>query len=102
MCTNLGARGIDVEGITHVINYDAPSSILDYTHRIGRTGRAGKTGLATTFLTAMDEELFYDLRNFLIDTNQHVPPDLNSHPASKVKPGASENLARRKQVLYSA
>ena len=54
ICTDLAGRGIDVKGIQHVINLDAPKNIRDYTHRIGRTGRAGNKGLATTLLTAQD------------------------------------------------
>ena len=54
VCTNVAARGIDIDSVQHVINYDAPSSIVDYIHRIGRTGRAGKQGMATTFLTPAD------------------------------------------------
>ena len=49
--TDVLGRGIDVPAVTHVINYDAPNDIEDYTHRIGRTGRAGNRGLATTFLS---------------------------------------------------
>jgi len=86
ICTNLASRGLDVEGIKHVINYDAPNSIADYTHRIGRTGRAGKKGVATTFLTKNDQEIFYDLRNYLVESKQKVPDALNDHPAAYVKP----------------
>lgn len=45
-----------------VINYDMPNSIENYTHRIGRTGRAGRKGIAVTFLTMSDTEVFYDLK----------------------------------------
>lgn len=83
--TDLMSRGIDVEQIRHVVNYDAPRTITDYQHRIGRTGRAGATGLATTFLTLQDEEIFADLRTFLIANKQTVPEDLNTHPASHRK-----------------
>lgn len=69
VCTNVAARGLDVEGVTHVINYHAPANIVDYIHRIGRTGRAGKRGQATTFLTNHDEGLFYDLRKFLAEND---------------------------------
>ncbi len=48
--------------VSHVINYDMAKSIEDYTHRIGRTGRAGKTGVAVTFLTKDDAAVFYDLK----------------------------------------
>lgn len=50
LATDVASRGIDVDDITHVINYDAPESYEDYIHRIGRTGRAGKKGVALTFV----------------------------------------------------
>lgn len=50
VATDVAARGIDVDGITHVINYSTPASYADYTHRIGRAGRAGKIGHALTFI----------------------------------------------------
>jgi superfamily II DNA/RNA helicase len=65
----LAGRGLHIEGVTMVINFDAPKKIRDYVHRIGRTGRAGKKGNAVTFLTGRDEELFYDLKDFLIKNN---------------------------------
>ncbi|MFH0953874.1 MAG: DEAD/DEAH box helicase [Verrucomicrobiota bacterium] len=55
VATDLAARGIDVSTISHVINFDMPGSVDDYTHRIGRTGRAAKTGDAFTLMTAEDE-----------------------------------------------
>ena len=55
VATDLAARGIDVADITHVINFDMPATVDDYTHRIGRTGRAAKTGDAFTFTTHEDE-----------------------------------------------
>jgi len=51
VATDIAARGIDVTRISHVINYDMPSTADAYTHRIGRTGRAAKTGDAFTFVT---------------------------------------------------
>ncbi len=50
IATDVASRGIDIEDVTHVINYDAPESYEDYIHRIGRTGRAGKRGVALTFI----------------------------------------------------
>ncbi len=50
VATDVAARGIDVDGVTHVINYDIPTTYEDYVHRIGRTGRAGKRGKALTFI----------------------------------------------------
>jgi len=54
VATDVAQRGLDVEGITHVVNYDVPLDPEDYVHRIGRTGRAGATGTAVTFVTASD------------------------------------------------
>lgn len=50
LATDVASRGLDIENVTHVINYDAPESYDDYVHRIGRTGRAGKRGVALTFV----------------------------------------------------
>jgi superfamily II DNA/RNA helicase len=50
LATDVASRGLDIEDVTHVINYDAPESYDDYVHRIGRTGRAGKKGIALTFV----------------------------------------------------
>ena len=55
VATDLAARGIDVSSISHVVNFDIPRTVDDYTHRIGRTGRAAKTGDAFTFVTQEDE-----------------------------------------------
>jgi ATP-dependent RNA helicase DeaD len=54
IATDVAARGLDVEGVTHVFNYDIPLDAESYIHRTGRTGRAGGTGLAITFLTPKD------------------------------------------------
>jgi ATP-dependent RNA helicase DDX23/PRP28 len=102
VATNVAAKGIDVEGLELVINYDAPTSIDDYTHRIGRTGRAGKKGTAITFLTDADEGIFYDLKQYLEMNDQIVPDELSSHPASKFKQGnVNDKMPRRKQIVYT-
>ena len=50
LATDVASRGLDIDNVTHVINYDLPQTYDDYIHRIGRTGRAGKTGCALTFV----------------------------------------------------
>ena len=57
VATDIAARGLDVEGISHVINYDMPATSDDYIHRIGRTGRAERTGDAFTFVTPDDKDM---------------------------------------------
>ena len=59
VATDLAGRGIDVQDVTLVINYQMASTIEAYVHRIGRTGRAGKLGTAITFLTNEDDEVMY-------------------------------------------
>ena len=54
--SDVAARGLDIKGVSHVINYDIPWHPDDYIHRIGRTGRAGATGVAITFITRSDAE----------------------------------------------
>jgi ATP-dependent RNA helicase RhlE len=55
VATDIAARGLDVESVSHVINYDVPSAPEDYVHRVGRTGRAGKTGQAISIVAPVDE-----------------------------------------------
>ena len=57
VATDVAARGIDVEGITHVINYDLPVEKEAYVHRIGRTGRAGASGKAISFVNQYEDGL---------------------------------------------
>merc|ERR1719313_758154 len=87
VATDVAGRGLDIEGVQQVINFDMPKTIEDYTHRIGRTGRAGNKGLARSFLTPEDADIFYDLVEFLKSSQQLVPPELANHPAAKFKPG---------------
>jgi ATP-dependent RNA helicase RhlE len=65
VATDIAARGIDVSSISHVINYDIPDTTDAYTHRIGRTGRASKTGDAFTFVTPDDESMVRDIERVL-------------------------------------
>ncbi len=64
IATDVAARGLDIEGVTHVINYDIPEDPEIYVHRIGRTGRAGKEGKAITFVTNQEEHLLKNITDF--------------------------------------
>jgi ATP-dependent RNA helicase DeaD len=64
IATDVAARGLDIEGVTHVINFDIPEDPEVYVHRIGRTGRAGKEGMAITFITAREMHLLRKIEEF--------------------------------------
>ena len=77
VATDVASRGIDIKDVGMVINFDMPKTIEVYTHRIGRTGRAGKKGEAITFITKEDSHLFNDLKQVLsASTNSTIPPEL--------------------------
>jgi superfamily II DNA/RNA helicase len=88
VATEVAARGIDVADVAHVVNYGMPCSIDSYTHRIGRTGRAGRKGVATSFLTLEDTDIFFDLKQMLVQSNSPVQPELAKLKASQFKPGS--------------
>ena len=67
--TDILSRGIDIQQVSLVINFDMPKEIENYVHRIGRTGRCGKTGVATTFINKdVDESSLLDLKHLLISS----------------------------------
>jgi ATP-dependent RNA helicase DDX5/DBP2 len=77
VATDVAARGLDIKGVTAVINYDMPSNIEDYVHRIGRTGRAGTTGEAFSMFSASENgKMARDLIDIMKDAGQMVPPEL--------------------------
>ncbi|WP_019072092.1 DEAD/DEAH box helicase [Streptomyces hokutonensis] len=77
VCTDVAARGIDVEGVTHVINYQSPEDEKTYLHRIGRTGRAGAKGIAVT-LVDWDDIPRWQLINKALDLKFNDPPETYS------------------------
>jgi ATP-dependent RNA helicase DDX3X len=79
VATEVAARGLDIPNVQHVINYDLPSSIDDYVHRIGRTGRAGNKGLATSFYSRNDDRIASDLVKILSESEQEIPSFLSHY-----------------------
>ncbi|RKP39610.1 ATP-dependent RNA helicase DED1, partial [Dimargaris cristalligena] len=77
VATAVAARGLDIPNVTHVINYDLPSDIDDYVHRIGRTGRAGNMGLSTSFFNRGNKNIVRGLITLLKEANQEIPQWLN-------------------------
>lgn len=91
VATDVAARGLDIPNVTHVINFDLPNDIDDYVHRIGRTGRAGKKGVATAlFCREKDSGLAKALVETLAETNQEVPHWLSSIADRAIPYGASK------------
>eukprot|EP00743_Colponemidia_sp_Colp-15_P006469 GILK01006964.1.p1 GENE.GILK01006964.1~~GILK01006964.1.p1 ORF type:complete len:641 (-),score=141.44 GILK01006964.1:275-2146(-) len=79
VATDVASKGLDFPDVKHVINFDMPREIENYVHRIGRTGRCGKTGVATTFINkSCDETILLDLKHLLIEAKQSVPPVLQN------------------------
>lgn len=82
VATDVAARGLDIPNVEHVVNYTFPLTIEDYVHRIGRTGRGGKTGKSLTFFTDMDKAHAGELIRVLKDADQKVPEDLTKFPTT--------------------
>lgn len=78
VATAVAARGLDIPNVTHVVNYDLPTDVDDYVHRIGRTGRAGNTGLSTAFFNRGNKGIVRELIDLLKEANQEVPSFLET------------------------
>jgi len=109
VATDVVARGIDVEGISHVVNYDIPTNPEDYVHRIGRTARAGASGSAVSFLTAEEVHELKDIERLIgttierhdLDgfeyTTRHIPEshEVERRPGKLVWNGGARRAAQR-------
>ncbi|EDV94811.1 ATP-dependent RNA helicase bel isoform X2 [Drosophila grimshawi] len=73
VATAVAARGLDIPHVTHVINFDLPTDVEEYVHRIGRTGRMGNLGVATSFFNDKNRNICSDLLELLIETKQEIP-----------------------------
>ncbi|KAG6386545.1 hypothetical protein SASPL_151711 [Salvia splendens] len=97
IATDVAARGLDVKDIKVVVNYDFPSNLEDYVHRIGRTGRAGATGTAFSFFTHANVKHARELIKILQQAGQAVPPQLAalSRTAGSDMGGSGRNVRSR-------
>jgi superfamily II DNA/RNA helicase len=95
VATDVAARGIDVRDISHVINFDLPRVAEDYVHRIGRTGRAGATGVAISFAGRADREALVRIERFTkARLEVHVVPGLEPRPRAAYPAGRPSASAR--------
>jgi superfamily II DNA/RNA helicase len=106
VATDVAARGIDVEAVSHVINYECPEDANDYVHRIGRTGRAGASGVAITFVDWADLarwkmindtlDLPFEQPEETYSTSPHLYHDLGIDPAARGTIAATGSLTSKK------
>ena len=107
VATDVAARGLDIEGITHIFNYDIPREAESYIHRIGRTGRAGEKGMAFTFVTEKDADILRSIeRKIAMNikasklTNERVGKkkevSKGDKPSSKDKPSKGDKPGKKK------
>ena len=102
VATDVAARGIDVQGISHVINYDLPMQAEDYVHRIGRTGRAGKNGVAISFASMRDQHLVRSIERLTtqkieVSVIEGLEPKMRPHskPAPRnTRPGGGKSWGK--------
>lgn len=92
IATSVAARGLDVKQLKLVVNYDSPNHLEDYVHRAGRTGRAGNTGTAVTFLTQFQDRYAVDISKALKQSGQPVP-----EPVQKLVDSFSEKVKAGKE-----
>ena len=105
VATDVAARGIDIDNITHVINFDAPKTADVYLHRIGRTARAGKKGTAIMLVEAHDNELLQKIERYIkepikLRTIDELRPKTKApKPVTKKKPSqkAKQKNVNKKQ-----
>ncbi|CAH2039735.1 unnamed protein product, partial [Iphiclides podalirius] len=101
VATDVAARGLDVDGVTHVINYDFPNTSEDYIHRIGRTGRSQNKGISHTLLIDDDARHAKSLMSILKEANQPVPKDLEDLARSYNVTKGKENQMKFKPKQFS-
>ncbi|MBS3996699.1 MAG: RNA helicase, partial [Hydrogenophaga sp.] len=96
VATDIAARGIDIDELPHVVNYEIPNVSEDYVHRIGRTGRAGKSGEAVNLVSLDEEGFMMDIERF---TKQQIPvqifPEFMPEPGEKAEP-----IAMGRQTIW--
>lgn len=95
VATAVAARGLDISNVKHVINFDLPSDIEEYVHRIGRTGRVGNLGLATSFFNERNLNITKDLLDLLVEAKQEVPSWLESMAYEHHYKGNSRGRSKR-------
>jgi len=100
VATDVVARGLDVERITHVINYDIPTDVEAYIHRIGRTGRAGRKGDAILFVAPREKRLLKATRQPITPMQMPTARDINAQRLQRFKQRVRDALADERNELF--
>jgi len=99
IATDIASRGLDVDSVSHVINYDVPAAPEDYVHRIGRTGRAGNKGKAITIVTPVDELSLRAIEKLMGQTVKRIVPD--GFGGRAVLPPTSKPIGRPTNSVFT-
>ncbi len=112
IATDIASRGIDIDSLSHVVNFDMPATSETYVHRIGRTGRAGKTGAAISFVMAPEKYLlriikrdmnltFIEDKYTMLPLEERLTKDPNYRKPEPIKYQTAKRLAKEKQVVQN-
>jgi ATP-dependent RNA helicase DDX3X len=99
VATAVAARGLDICNVKHVVNFDLPNDVEEYVHRIGRTGRVGNLGLATSFFNEKNRNICRDLLNLIVETKQEVPSWLEKM-AYEIRQQSKMRLQSNKRLTF--
>jgi superfamily II DNA/RNA helicase len=95
VCSDVAARGLDIPDVSHIINYDAPHHAEDYVHRIGRTGRAGKSGVALTIATRLDTKAIAEIEKLIARKIDWAPSAADVEEEAEAPAPRREERGRR-------
>jgi superfamily II DNA/RNA helicase len=95
VCSDVAARGLDIPDVSHIINYDTPHHAEDYVHRIGRTGRAGKSGVALTIATRLDTKAIAEIEKLIARKIDWAPSAADVEEVAEAPAPRHEERGRR-------
>uniref|UniRef100_A0A2K5K9D6 RNA helicase n=1 Tax=Colobus angolensis palliatus TaxID=336983 RepID=A0A2K5K9D6_COLAP len=102
VATDVAGHSIDIQNVSIVVNYDMAKNIEDYIHHIGRTGRAGKSGVTITFLTKEDSAVFYELKQAILESPvSSCLPKLTNHPDAQHKPDTIFTKKHHEETIFA-
>jgi ATP-dependent RNA helicase RhlE len=101
VATDIAARGIDIDELSHVVNYELPNVPETYVHRIGRTGRAGASGIAISFCSGEEKPYLRDIEKLIRKSIPVKATNLSMEHVKDIAPGRMEKIVRPAQRMHS-